>query len=67
VESSDLHDVPAELRVVLEHCLGEDPSPAVLTTYTPDLHKVLIKLLKGLQSRQEEWRVASQRVPFNSP
>ncbi|KAF4611223.1 hypothetical protein D9613_006601 [Agrocybe pediades] len=61
IELSDLHDVPTDLRVVLENCLGEDPSPDVVHRYTPDLHRVLFKLLRGLQNRQEEWRLAASQ------
>jgi hypothetical protein len=60
---SDIHSVPQELREVLEQCLAEDPSPRALAIYMPDLRKVLFKLLKGLQMRQEAWRVAGYQLP----
>jgi len=58
IDLSDLHSVPAELRVVLEGCLSEDPSPEQVESFMPDLRKVFYKLLKGLQARQEPWRAA---------
>ncbi|KAF8963359.1 hypothetical protein BDZ97DRAFT_1758627 [Flammula alnicola] len=61
IDLSDIHSVPAELRTVLEGCLAEDPSPAVLDSFLPELRRVLFKLLKGLQSRQDKWRAASHR------
>jgi len=62
IDLSDLHTVPAELRVVLESCLAEDPSPEQVESCMPNLRKVLYKLLKGLQARQEPWR-AAHRLP----
>ena len=64
---SDLHSIPAELRVVLERCLSEDPSPELVETYMPDLRKVLYKLLKGLQDRQELWRASIHRPSMKTP
>jgi len=60
--NSDIHSIPAELRTVLEHCLAEDPSPDVLASFMPELRKVLYKLLKGLHSRQDKWRVVSRTL-----
>jgi hypothetical protein len=53
---SDIHSVPKDLRTVLEQCLAEDPSPEVLAMFMPDVKQVLVKLLRGLRSRQEAWR-----------
>ncbi|KAF8159902.1 hypothetical protein B0H34DRAFT_705284 [Crassisporium funariophilum] len=61
IDLSDIHSIPAELRIVLEHCLSEDPAPEVLDKFIPDLRQVLFKLLKGLQNRQDKWRLAIQR------
>ncbi|KAJ7224673.1 hypothetical protein GGX14DRAFT_387344 [Mycena pura] len=58
IDLSDIHSVPAELRAVLEQCLAEDPSPALLATYMPGVRAALVKLLRGLQARQEAWRRA---------
>ena len=64
---SDIHSVPQELREVLEQCLAEDPSPQALAIYMTDLRQVLFKLLKGLQLRQEAWRVAGGQLPKTPP
>ncbi|KAJ6578762.1 hypothetical protein DFH09DRAFT_913745 [Mycena vulgaris] len=56
IDLSDIHSVPNELRTVLEQCLAEDPSREVLAMFMPDVKQVLVKLLRGLQSRQEAWR-----------
>lgn len=63
---SDIHSIPKDLRLVLEQCLGEDPSPAILEIYMPQVRQVLYKLLKGLQARQDAWRAAGGRVPFDT-
>ncbi|KAF8236703.1 hypothetical protein L208DRAFT_1251276 [Tricholoma matsutake] len=63
IDLTDIHSVPQELRAVLEVCLSEDQSPQVLEQYMPEVRRVLYRLLKGLQSRQDEWRAASARMP----
>jgi hypothetical protein len=65
IDLTDIHSVPAELRIVLERCLSEDPSPEMLESFMPDLRKILYKLLKGLQARQEPWRAATHRLGNN--
>ncbi|KIY65946.1 hypothetical protein CYLTODRAFT_423885 [Cylindrobasidium torrendii FP15055 ss-10] len=62
IDLSDIHSVPNELRAVLEQCLAEDPSQAVIDVFMPALKKVLYKLLRGLQARQEAWRAISSAV-----
>ncbi|KAG6820411.1 hypothetical protein H0H93_000657 [Arthromyces matolae] len=59
IDLSDIHSIPGELRVPLEQCLGEDPSPEVLEHYMPEVRRVLYKLLRGLQDRQDAWRASS--------
>ncbi|KAJ3487609.1 hypothetical protein NLJ89_g11697 [Agrocybe chaxingu] len=61
IDLSEIHSIPADLRDVLERCLSEEPAPEVLESFMPALRKVLYKLLKGLQSRQDAWRAATQR------
>ncbi|KAG6841196.1 hypothetical protein C0991_000993 [Blastosporella zonata] len=63
IDLSDIHSIPGELRVPLEQCLGEDPSPEILETYMPEVRQVLYKLLKGLQARQDAWKASGGRVP----
>ena len=59
--TSDILEIPNELRTVLEQCLSEEPSPEILSMFMPELRKVIFKLLKGLQSRQEQWQAVTQR------
>ena len=68
IHYSDIHSIPAELRVVLESCLSEDASPEVLDKFMPEVRHVLFKLLKGLQNQQESWRLAlaTQRADSSS-
>nr|GAT47986.1 bud site selection protein 6 [Mycena chlorophos] len=58
IDLSDLHSVPNDLRAVLEQCLAEDPTPQVLASFMPDLRAVLVRLLRGLQARQDAWQRA---------
>ncbi|KAF8799217.1 hypothetical protein BYT27DRAFT_7150003 [Phlegmacium glaucopus] len=60
IDMSDVHSIPGDLRVVLERCLAEDPSPEVLETFMPEIRNVFFKLLKSLHSRQESWQLATQ-------
>ncbi|KAF9482655.1 hypothetical protein BDN70DRAFT_828908 [Pholiota conissans] len=61
IDLSNIHDVPSELRIVLERCLAEDQSPEALETFLPQLRGVLFKLLKGLQDHVDEYRAATRR------
>ncbi|KAJ7607492.1 hypothetical protein FB45DRAFT_947776 [Roridomyces roridus] len=62
IDLSEIYSVPKELRDVLEQCLAEDPSPEVLASFMPDIRRVLVMLLRGLQSKQNAWRTRN-RVP----
>ncbi|KAF9451174.1 hypothetical protein P691DRAFT_797255 [Macrolepiota fuliginosa MF-IS2] len=55
-----------DLRTVLEQCLSNDPTPEMLNEYMPGVRKVLYRLLKGLQARQQAWQSASGRAAFMS-
>ncbi|KAG7093274.1 hypothetical protein E1B28_006957 [Marasmius oreades] len=67
IDLSDIHSIPKDLRTVLEQCLAEDPSPNVLALFMPEVRKVLYRLLKGLNSRQEAWRaVGGGQLPTMS-
>ncbi|KAJ7800819.1 hypothetical protein B0H14DRAFT_2812994 [Mycena olivaceomarginata] len=63
IEMSEIHSVPTELRTVLEQCLAEDPSPRVLAMFMPEVRQVLFKLLRGLQAKQEAWRMRGAVLP----
>lgn len=58
IDLSDLHSIPQEMRVTLEVCLAEEPSPEALEQYMPELKATLIRLLRGLKERQDEWRTS---------
>ncbi|KAH6906355.1 hypothetical protein BKA70DRAFT_406614 [Coprinopsis sp. MPI-PUGE-AT-0042] len=59
IDLSDIHSIPQEMRSTLEVCLAEDPSPEILQRYMPELRDTLVKLLKGLQTRQDAWKARS--------
>ncbi len=50
--SSEIYQIPQDLRTVLEACLSEDPSPHVLNMYLPRVRQIIATLLRGLQSKQ---------------
>ncbi|KAJ7459491.1 hypothetical protein B0H11DRAFT_2242566 [Mycena galericulata] len=56
IDLSDIHSVPNDLRIVLEQCLAEDPSPEVLSAFMPEVRRIFVTLLRGLQSKQGAWR-----------
>ncbi|KAF5372240.1 hypothetical protein D9758_005065 [Tetrapyrgos nigripes] len=64
IELSDIHSFPKDLRTVLEQCLAEDPSPQMLSHFMPEVRQILARLLRGLQSRQEQWRAVGGQVPI---
>ncbi|KAI0731083.1 hypothetical protein C8Q76DRAFT_793181 [Earliella scabrosa] len=62
VDMSDLFDVPATLRTVLEGLLAEKPSPEVLARYSPTVRATLFRLLRGLQAKQAPYWASVQRT-----
>lgn len=67
IDLSDIHSVPQEMRTVLEQCLAEEPSPEALAQFMPELKTILIKLLRGLQTRQDTWQARTSMAASNSP
>ncbi|KAF8518043.1 AIP3-domain-containing protein [Hysterangium stoloniferum] len=60
IDMSELMSVPDELRNILETCLAEEASPAVLDIYLPDVRKVITSLLQGLRAKQSIYRRSRQ-------
>ncbi|KDQ51072.1 hypothetical protein JAAARDRAFT_140943, partial [Jaapia argillacea MUCL 33604] len=61
IDMSEIYSVPRELRGILEHCLGEEPSPQVLESFMPQVRQTLFNLLEGLKSKQAEyWRAVGR-------
>lgn len=54
--------VPDDLRHILEACLSEDASQAVLDLYLPDVRKVITNLLHGLRLKQTIYRRMIERT-----
>lgn len=54
--NSELMSVPDDLRNILETCLAEEATPAVLDLYLPDVRKIITNLLQGLRSKQSVYR-----------
>jgi hypothetical protein len=50
--SSDIYQIPQDLRTVLEACLSEEPSAHTLNKYLPRVRQIIATLLRGLQSKQ---------------
>lgn len=53
--------VPDDLRHILEACLSEEASQAVLDLYLPDVRKVITNLLHGLRGKQTIYRRMIER------
>lgn len=62
IELSDMHSIPAELRVVLERCLAQEPSSEALARHMPGIRTVIYRLLQGLQRRQGAWEAQRRRA-----
>ena len=58
--SSDLFDIPSQLRQVLETCLARDASPRVLEIYLPKVREIVINLLQGLKRKQARYRARTR-------
>ncbi|CAG8540081.1 4199_t:CDS:2 [Paraglomus occultum] len=56
LETSDLKDIPEELRKCLEKALSEEASPESLEQYLPQIRDVIISLLQGLKANQALYR-----------
>jgi hypothetical protein len=56
IDMSDLISVPDDLRVCLERCLSEDPSPQTLEIHLPRIREIIIGLLQGLKAKQAEYK-----------
>ncbi|KAG6918165.1 hypothetical protein DXG01_016150 [Tephrocybe rancida] len=67
IDLSDIHSVPGDLRVSLEQCLSNDPSPAVLELHMPEVRRALYKLYEGIQARKDAWRAAAGGMPAHPP
>ncbi|KAG8220787.1 hypothetical protein J3R82DRAFT_2222 [Butyriboletus roseoflavus] len=52
IPASDLHTIPAQLRSVLEDCLGEEASSEVLDRYLPEIRRLLREVLQNLRAKQ---------------
>jgi hypothetical protein len=50
--SSEIYQIPQELRTVLEACLNEEPSAHMLNKYLPRVRQIIATLLRGLRSKQ---------------
>ena len=56
IDMSDLASVPDDLRMCLERCLSEDPSPQTLEVHLPRIREIIIGLLQGLKGKQAEYK-----------
>ncbi|KAG6808868.1 hypothetical protein H0H92_002517 [Tricholoma furcatifolium] len=61
IDLSDIYSVPGELRVPLEQCLVNEPSPEILELHMPQIRRALYKLFKGIQARKDAWLAARGR------
>ncbi|KIJ55332.1 hypothetical protein M422DRAFT_57816 [Sphaerobolus stellatus SS14] len=66
IDMSELLSVPDDLRAILETCLAEDASPAVLDIYLPGVRSVITNLLQGLRAKQTIYRQRPRPSSTNS-
>jgi hypothetical protein len=63
--SSEIYQIPQDLRAVLEACLSEEPSPHTLNKYLPRVRQIIATLLRGLQSKQAAYWHAVGDAPMH--
>ncbi|KAF9353270.1 Bud site selection protein 6 [Mortierella sp. NVP85] len=56
IDTSELAQIPDDLRNCLETALGEVPSPSSLDLYLPRIKEIIINLLQGLRLKQNLYR-----------
>ncbi|KAG9037546.1 Bud site selection protein 6 [Tulasnella sp. JGI-2019a] len=56
IDMRDLLTVPMALRTVLETALAEEPSPANLDVFLPEVRQIITDLLQGLRGKQSIFR-----------
>ncbi|GAA5999966.1 formin-mediated actin nucleation enhancer [Rhodotorula paludigena] len=56
ISMNELMSIPSELRVCLESCLSEVPTPATLERHLPKVRQIIIGLLHGLREKQRLYR-----------
>lgn len=61
VETSDLGNVPEELRHILESTLSQEASVESLDRYLPKIRDIIIGLLHGLKRKQQKLRQKQAR------
>ncbi|RPA81835.1 AIP3-domain-containing protein [Ascobolus immersus RN42] len=64
IDTSDLGNVPDELRSILESTLSQQANPTSLEIFLPKIREIIINLLHGLKRKQSKLRV--KREPLES-
>ncbi|KAG5417629.1 BUD6 [Candida metapsilosis] len=60
IDTSDLGNVPQELRTILEAALSEAPSQENLDRFLPQIRSIIVTLLQSLKAKQARAKVMSQ-------
>ncbi|KAG6846475.1 hypothetical protein H0H93_013737 [Arthromyces matolae] len=60
IDLSDIYSVSEELRIPLEQCLGDEPSPQALEQHMPAVRRALYRLFEGIKARRDAWRAAQR-------
>ncbi|KIJ54856.1 hypothetical protein M422DRAFT_240944 [Sphaerobolus stellatus SS14] len=63
IDMSELIMMPEDLRSHLELCLSEEPSPSVLQSYLPNIHKAIANMLQGLKAKHILYRRLTAKNP----
>ncbi|EIW67898.1 hypothetical protein TREMEDRAFT_32672, partial [Tremella mesenterica DSM 1558] len=56
LDTTELSNIPQELRICLEQALAEDPDPQTLTEYYPQIRSIIYDLLNGLKIKQAAYK-----------
>lgn len=56
ISLDDLDSVPNELRACLESCLSEKASEASYERHSPEVRRIVVRLLEGIKSKQAEYK-----------
>ncbi|CAG8732384.1 13921_t:CDS:2, partial [Dentiscutata erythropus] len=67
VDTSNMTNIPQELKVCLENALCEKASPSSLENHLPKIRDIIVTLLQALKTKQSTYRQTQNNYESNSP
>ncbi|CAG8445456.1 6567_t:CDS:2 [Dentiscutata heterogama] len=67
VDTSNMTNIPQELKVCLENALCEEASPSSLENHLPKIRDIIVTLLQALKTKQSIYRQTQNNYESNSP